>query len=343
MLKSLFRSMVISLTAMLSLSSCHDTPQWDNDPYGNFDALWTIIDQHYCYFAEKNIDWNSLYDEYRARLRADMNSRELFTLLSELLSNLRDGHTNLSSPFDVYYYRNWWSDYPQNFSQRLVEQYYLNYSWLTASSITYGVLPDNIGYMRIGSFSSGLGEGNLDYALHYLSTCSALIIDIRDNGGGELTNVEKLVSRFITETITGGYIIHKTGPGHDDFSQPYPYYIDPAPKGYQMWGKPVAVLTNRSTFSAANDFTAIMSRLPQVKIVGATTGGGGAMPFNSNLPNGWGIRFSASPLLTADLKSTENGIDPSPGCEVDLDPEFALSGIDTMIEHARSILLSPTP
>lgn len=340
MFKSVSSALLISFVAIVSLQSCHSTEQWDNDPYGNFDALWTTIDRHYCYFDQKDVDWNALYDTYRDRLRPEMTDRELFTVLSDLLSNLRDGHTNLASPFDVYYYRAWWSDYPQNYSARLVEQYYLNFSWLTASGIIYGTLPDNIGYMRIDSFSAGMGEGNIDYVLYYLRSCSALIIDIRDNGGGDLTNVEKLVSRFITQPLLGGYIMHKSGPGHDEFSKPFPYTIDPAGKGRQMWGKPVAVLVNRSTFSAANDFTSIMSRLPQVKIVGSTTGGGGAMPFNSMLPNGWAVRFSSSPLLTPEMKSTENGIDPTPGCEVDLDPEQALLGIDTMIDRAASLLTS---
>lgn len=340
MLKSLSSALLLAIAAMIALPSCHSTEQWDNDPYGNFDALWTTIDRHYCYLDDKQVDWNALYDIYRARLRPDMTERELFTVLSDLLANLRDGHTNLASPFDVFYYRSWWSDYPQNYSARLVEQYYLNFSWLTAAGIIYGTLPDNIGYLRVASFSSGMGQGNIDYVLHYLQSCSALIIDIRDNGGGDLTNVEKLVSRFISEPILAGYIIHKTGPGHDEFSEPYAYHIDPAPQGYQRWGKPVAVLTNRSTFSAANDFTSIMSRLPQVKIVGSTTGGGGAMPFNSMLPNGWSVRFSASPLLTPAMQSTENGIDPTPGCEVDLDAEQALLGIDTMIDRAAQILLS---
>ena len=83
-----------------------------------------------------------------------------------------------------------------------------------------------------------------------------------------------------------------------------------------------------------------MSLLPQVKVVGATTGGGCGMPFSSELPNGWGVRFSASIIYDAEGNLTEFGVNPSPGCAVDLDQLKALDGIDTMIEKSVEVLLS---
>lgn len=332
-------AVLVAVVASLA-TGCRQTEQWADDPFGNFDALWTLVDRHYCFFAEKDIDWEGVGKKYRQKLSVAMTDEALFAVMGEMLDELRDGHTNLSSGFNVTYYRRWWSDYPQNYDSRLVEQYYLNFDWRTSSGLIYGVLPGNVGYVRYDSFSSGIGAGNIDYVLYYLRSCTGLIIDIRDNGGGEVTNVERIVSRFITERTLAGYIMHKTGPDHDDFSEPYPYYIDPAPQGRQMWGKPVAVLVNRSTYSAANDFTSIMSQLPQVRIVGSQTGGGGAMPFTSMLPNGWNVRFSASPLLNCRMESVEGGISPSTGCQVDLDPIAALGGVDTMIDFACDLIAS---
>ena len=105
-----------------------------------------------------------------------------------------------------------------------------------------------------------------------------------------------------------------------------------------MWGKAVVVLTNRSTFSAANNFVSIMKYLPNVKIVGATTGGGSGMPYSSELPNGWWVRFSACSILDPHGKVTEFGVEPSEGCAVDLDPQAALQGRDTMIDFAINVL-----
>mgnify|MGYP002069545450 CR=1 FL=1 len=323
---------------MILFSACHEIEEWANDPRGNFDALWTIIDEHYCFFAEKNVDWDEVYVRYSCKVSDKMTGEELFAVCSDMLNELRDGHTNLAAPFDVSYYRAWWSDYPQNFDRRLIRQYYFNFNYLTAAGMDYGILPENVGYMYYGSFSSTIGEGNLDYILSYFSTCDGLIVDVRDNGGGDMTNVGTLVSRFIGQRTLAGYISHKTGPGHDDFSEPYAYYYDPAPQGRVMWGKPVVVLTNRSTFSAANNFVSVMKQLPGVTIVGATTGGGSGMPYSSELPCGWSVRMSACSVLDASGNTTEQGIDPTEGCAVDMDLLSAVDGRDTMLDFAVDIL-----
>ena len=252
---------------------CHEIDSHDNDPRGNFNALCDIIDEHYCFFREKNIDWDQVRSRYGAMISPKMSSRELFQVCSDMLDELRDGHTNLSTPFATSYYRAWWSDYPQNYDARIIEQHYFNFNYTSIGSVYYGILPQNVGYIRYPSFEQSLGDGNWDYIFSFLATCDALIIDIRDNGGGRMDNVEPLVSRFITTRALAGYISHKTGPGHSDFSEPYPFYFNPAPDGSVLWMKPVAVLTNRSTFSAANNFASIMKLLPQVKLIGATTGG----------------------------------------------------------------------
>ena len=57
-----------------------------------------------------------------------------------------------------------------------------------------------------------------------MALCHGLIIDVRSNGGGNLTNVERLSSRFFNERTLVGYIAHKKGPGHNDFSPLHPKY-----------------------------------------------------------------------------------------------------------------------
>ena len=94
-------NILIVMMALLPLASCHDQPEWKNDPYGNFDALWTILDEHYCFFAYKNVDWQEVRQRYRAKIHGGISSRELFDLCSDMLKELQDGHTNLISTFDV--------------------------------------------------------------------------------------------------------------------------------------------------------------------------------------------------------------------------------------------------
>lgn len=325
-------------SVLAGLCSCHHIDSWDNDPVGNFEALWTIVDEHYCFFREKDVDWQEVYDRYRPHVNNGMRSAELFTICAEMLDELRDGHTNLSSGFNTSYYTAWWSDYPQNYDERLVRQYYFGFNELHIGSVSYGMLPENIGYIRIPNFATGLGHGNIDAILSYMLIANGLIIDIRDNGGGNLDNVETLVMHFIDRRLLAGYLCHKTGSGHDDFSEPFPYYFNPVGDGNMIWRKPVAILTNRSTYSAANNFASIMQYLPNVWIVGDTTGGGSGMPYSSELPCGWSVRFSACSILDCNGDVTEFGIEPSEGCHVDLDENAALCGHDTMLDFAVNLL-----
>ena len=50
---------------------CVDEEERPNTPEGNFEALWKIMDEHYCFFDYKNIDWNAVYNIYKVRARGD--------------------------------------------------------------------------------------------------------------------------------------------------------------------------------------------------------------------------------------------------------------------------------
>ncbi|MBR0259917.1 MAG: S41 family peptidase [Prevotella sp.] len=319
------------------LLSCVDNEEQPDTPTGNFEALWQIIDEHYCFFDYKQhtygLDWNAVYNKYKVRVSDHMTSNQLFEVLTDMLAELRDGHVNLSTSMDYGRYWAWHEAYPQNFSDTL-ERRYLKTDYKIAAGLKYRVLDDNIGYIRYESFTQPVGEGNLDDCLSYLVLCRGLIIDIRNNGGGDLTTAELMAGRFVQEKTLVGYMQHKTGKGHNDFSSLEPRYLEPSSN--IRWHKPVCVLTNRSVFSAANDFAVMMHALPNVKLVGDHTGGGSGMPMSSSLPNGWGVRFSACPMYDAQKHQTEFGIDPD--ISVALTDEATAQGIDLIIEAARKVL-----
>ena len=328
---------LVSLVLLVPLVSCVDEVERPNTPEGNFEALWQIIDEHYCFFDYKQheygLDWNAIYNKYKVRVSNHMTTVQLFEVLTDMLAELRDGHVNLSSSMDYGRYWTWHEAYPQNFSDSL-ERRYLGTDYKIAAGMKYRVLDDNIGYIRYESFTQPVGEGNLDDCLSYLLLCRGLIIDIRNNGGGDLTNAEKLAGRFVHERTLVGYMQHKTGKGHHDFSSLEPRYLEPSSN--LRWHKPVCILTNRSVFSAANDFAVIMHTLPQVKLVGDHTGGGSGLPMSSSLPNGWTVRFSACPMYDAQKQQTEFGI--APDVSVALTDETTALGHDLIIETARQLL-----
>lgn len=329
-------AVIFLLAITVSFTSCVKEDEQSNTRQGNFEALWKILDEHYCFFnykqKEYGLDWNAVYHKYKVRVNEQMTNEQLFEVFSNMLAELRDGHVNLSTSYDYARYWSWHEDYPQNFSDEL-ERQYLGTDYRIAAGLRYRILDDNIGYLRYSSFVNGFGDGNLDDVLSYFMLCRGLIIDIRNNGGGDLTYAEKLASRFVSEKTLVGYMQHKTGPGHNDFSDMEPMYLEPSAR--IRWHKPVCVLTNRSVFSAANEFVMYMKQLPQVSIVGDHTGGGAGMPFSSSLPNGWGVRFSACPSYDAQRQSTEFGI--APDYQVNLTDDDLRRGEDTIIEFARRL------
>jgi len=317
--------------------ACVDTEERPDTPTGNFEALWHIIDEHYCFFDYKQhvygLDWQEVYNKYKVRVNDNMSSTQLFEVLCDMLSELRDGHVNLISSMDYGRYWAWHEAYPQNYSDTL-ERRYLGTDYRIAGGMSYRILDDNIGYIRYASFASPVGEGNMDDCFSYLALCRGLIIDVRNNGGGELTTAERLAARFVQEKTLVSYMQHKTGTGHSDFSQLEARYLEPSSN--LRWHKGVCVLTNRSVFSAANDFAVMMHALPNVKLVGDHTGGGSGMPMSSSLPNGWSVRYSACPIYDKNKQQTEFGIDPD--VSVSLTDDATAAGIDLIIEKARELL-----
>lgn len=311
-------------------SSCFHEDEYGNSKRDNFELLWKIMDEQYCFFEYKDIDWKEVHDRYSDRISENMSNDALFEVLGEMLAEVKDGHVNLYATHNVARYWKWFEDYPDNFDEK-IQRNYIGTDYSIAGGMKYKIFEDNIGYIYYGSFSNGIGGGNLDQIISRMSLCDGIIIDIRNNGGGLLTNVEKIAERFFNEKTLVSYMMYKNGKGHNDFSSPYPRYIEPSNR--LRYQKKVVVLTNRKCYSAANDFVNAMSYAPNVTIIGDKTGGGSGLPFSSELPNGWSVRFSSSPMLNAEKKQIEFGIDPD--IKVDMTEADMKKGIDTIIETAK--------
>ena len=334
------RRLLIIITALFIVLSCQKGDyEYDATPQSNLDALWELIDQRYCFLTYKEkelgISWAEMRAKYSEKLNRKMSRVQLFEVLCQMLSELKDGHVNISTSLDLGRNWSWKEDYPENLDRELRDQY-LGTDYHIGSGLSYTILPDNIAYVVYESFSDGIGEGNLSDMIAWLRLCNGMILDIRGNGGGELSNAEKLSRRFTNEKVLVGYICHKTGKGHDDFSEPQAEYIEPSKD--IRWQKPVVLLTNRSCYSAANTFVRNMKEMPLVTVMGDQTGGGSGLPFTSELPIGWSVRFSACPHFDARMQHIEFGIEPD--IYTSLDESLAAQGKDSMIEAARAFILN---
>ena len=325
-------SLIILFAALLFPSCMNEPVMQPNTHEGNFQALWKIIDTRYCYLDYKQINWDSIYTVYHEQLPSATAEIPFFDMMGRMLAELKDGHVNLYTSFDVSRYWKWFLDYPSNFSSPLIyTARYLDQNYRIAGGLHYGKIDNGrVGYIYYGSFSDPFSDNNMAFVLNSFKDCKTLIIDVRDNGGGSLDYSKQLASYFFINTTVTGYIKHKTGNGHSDFSSPIEIVTPAHPK--IRWERPVAILTNRMSFSATNDFVNRMTQAPKAIIVGDKTGGGGGLPLSSELPNGWLVRFSSSPMYNKDMQNTEFGIDPN--ISVALTPSDQANGIDTIIERA---------
>lgn len=323
---------VFMLMCVLLMSACiRET--YDNTPLGNFDRLWTLMDEHYCYFdykaKEYGLDWNKVYQKYRPLVTDTIGDEALFNLCADMLSELRDGHVNIYSVYDVGRNWSWMEKYPPNYYKHIQDNY-LDTDYKIGGGFRYTILNDSIGYIYYGDFSSSASDAYINRIIEYFMNCKGIIFDVRNNGGGLVPNVETIISHFTDKEVLCGYLRHKTGPGHSDFSDYEEMRVSPA-KGY-IWLRPVAVLTNRSCFSATNTFVSEISTLEQVRVFGDRTGGGGGIPLSFELPNGWSVRYSSSPMYDLDYKDIEFGVEPDVRVGIyDVDMQH---GIDSIIETA---------
>lgn len=284
----------------------------NTDPLANFEALWKIIDEKYCYLDEKQIDWDSIYTVYHARFDTlqvieDEDQYVVFDILEEMLNELNDGHVNLYSSFDISVCSSWYEGYPENFDSEILSTYYLK-DYRRASGLNYCKIDgDSIGYIYYSSFSNSFSLTNWLAVLNYFKSCRGIVLDVRNNGGGSIDNAYRLASPFFSRDTIIGYWQHKSGIGHQDFSALEPMHIKDV-KGW--WKRPVIVLCNRRSYSATNLFVSMMRYADNCLILGGKSGGGGGMPMSYELPNGWLVRFSSIKMYDRDQQSIEAGVIP---------------------------------
>lgn len=280
------------------------------DPYTNFDYLWDECDEKYSFFKYKNINWDSVRQKYRPALYKDMSDDSLFRVMGAMLRELKDDHTNLISDLNISYYGNYKTG-QDNFSWRIIVDHYLPDNYYTSGPFRHDFISDqtdSIGYIRLPAFTGGISNTNLDFMINRYQNTKGLIIDIRENGGGSISDIYRLLSRFVDSKTLIYYSKIKDGPGHTEFSSRQPVYIKPSESS--LYTGKIILLADRGSYSASS-FTCLAARsLPNIIFMGDTTGGGLGIPNGGQLPNGWRYRFSITQTLDPDGNNYESGVPP---------------------------------
>ncbi|WP_300604671.1 S41 family peptidase [Niabella sp.] len=317
-----------------------------NTPVTNFEEMWKGYHQWYGLFEAKKISWDSLYTQYRPLVHEGMGNPELYAVLSQLITPLNDPHVFLqptSGGLPRYessvFFRT--HKIQQDFSVNVVKANYLPSLVTVDQHLHYGILAGNIGYIHFGAFDLPVSfyRMQLDKIIDALKDTRALVMDIRDHGGGDDQVSRYIAARFATEEKLFMTTRKRNGPGLNDFTAPESWYV--RPDAAQRYTHPVALLTTRWTTSAAETFTWAMNTQPQVKQVGDTTAGGFSDVISRELPNGWLYFVSVGDYRNAEGASEEGkGIAPL-YYQVNTKEEIA-AGKDKVLEAAIALLKQQT-
>jgi hypothetical protein len=324
------RVAALLLAALAGGCSALVTSAGEGDPAADVEAAWSIVDQRYPFLALKALDWDAVHADYRTRL-AGAQGDDGLALVAALLGELRDGHVAVYSrgggiPVFPYVPPRWVHDVPL-YRPEVVRRY-LPLRLAGADNLEYGVTADGVGYVYIANFSDGPWIWDFDAALDSLASARGLILDVRHNDGGSTNASNPMLGRFLSAPMAGPqfYVL-----GHDLPRGTL------SPRGPFTWTKPVVVLLDGVSFSTAEIFAAVLGELPNVTLVGATTGGGGGGYAYFTLPSGARIRIPVQGVRRYDGVDVEwNGIPPD--VEVLQDPRRLDRGEDVQLEAALQML-----
>jgi carboxyl-terminal processing protease len=152
-------------------------------------------------------------------------------------------------------------------------------------AVSYKVVEPNIGYIQLSTFISNDAAKEFRTALEKLQGCDGLIVDMRDNPGGLLSN-----SLEIADMLLENGVIVKTlgrnGPRVDTAS------------GEPLTHQPIAVLVDEESASASEILAGALKDNQRAVIIGTRTYGKGLVQEINKLPGGAAVHITVSKYLT---------------------------------------------
>lgn len=138
-----------------------------NDPKYNFEVLWNTFNEQYCYFKERNIDWNGMYKTYAPQVKTDTKPLELFLLFEKMLGEISDGHITIDVPDELEEaYVNQQSisstendvDIPDGLDKkvknRIIEKHLKKVSKFNQGELKWGMVDEDVAYIQTSNMIS---------------------------------------------------------------------------------------------------------------------------------------------------------------------------------------------
>ena len=145
-------------------------------------------------------------------------------------------------------------------------------------------------------------------ALKQLSKAEGILIDLRDNPGGLLTNAIEISDLFLEEGVIVS-TVDRDG-----------YIQSVAADDKTITNKPVVILVNENSASASEIFSGALKDNQRAKVVGSKTFGKGLVQGINKLDDGSGVNITIAKYLTP-AKVDINQLGIKPDIEVKLSTE----------------------
>jgi len=332
--KRKIKLLILPIFALLSACQFFLGPEPDTSPSEVLKSLWNDFNNIHAnldFRMSSSLKYNSWYDVYHnkqtgyaLKVYSDMSEELLFNVCANMLKELNDPHVGLYAPgkfsssyntgrddFNIFEIRN-----------KLIGKGYDNYK-----NFVYGVFssyPD-IGYIYISSFLNEEPEQEgqewgraIGKIIENLANTKALVLDVRSNRGGDIYVMEYIVAYFASERKDYIKARIKTGPEPNNLSKPIIYTVKSVKKASDnLYGytKPIVILTNRNTVSAAEWFTMALRTQSHVTHAGMATCGAFSARNDRFMINGW--VYSISPERVTDMNDKYyEGIGIQPEIEI---------------------------
>lgn len=175
-----------------------------------------------------------------------------------------------------------------------------------------------IGYINLLEFTGNCTE-EFKAALTELKDTNGLVIDLRDNPGGFVDNVQAIADMFLDECLIT-YSEDKDGNRTDI----------KATAG-KLYDKPVVILVNGSSASASEMFSGAMQDNGRAKIVGTKTYGKGVIQSIIKIPStGAGIKITSGSYYSPNGNKIQG---------VGIMPDYIVENADEQLNKAIELLL----
>lgn len=144
----------------------------------------------------------------------------------------------------------------------------------SASKLISYLLPSGYAYIKFDAFREGTAK-EMKATLEKFKDAPALIIDLRNNGGGEVPEMRKIAGYFFNEKVFIGRGVNRTGKPLSYLGGlvkiPLEAYV--GEPGGQIYSKPVVILTSERTGSAAESFTEGLKENNRATVIGSQSCG----------------------------------------------------------------------